>query len=395
MESVSRTEQPKLAAILAIDAVGYSRLMHEDEVRTLADLKAARSGVIETAIVAHNGRLFKAMGDGFLLEFGSVGNAVQCAIDIQQKMLDRNAANGDGKNLEFRMGLNVADIIPDQEDVYGDGVNIAVRLENLAEPSGICISGAVYEQIRHTFGDIFRRLGRKTLKNIDLPIEVYSAQVGGGVRSSFLNRLFRRHRVRRSIAVTGAVIFLMAGASTLFVAEFEWSFSFDGKSAASVAGSDAAAVDDPAAVARIEAGAETEAAKTKAEAVKAKAREEADTTTAEAKAKAQVVKRAVDAWKEASLSLTEATQALSDAEARLAELRGIDAALRAAGPPSANDPEHTLRIEALAPVLRDAEKHLRLVTVRHEASVKAEQRAKAHMESVKADAQSLDIFPVF
>jgi class 3 adenylate cyclase len=440
MEGVAPTEPPKLAAILAIDTVGYSRLMREDEVQTLSDLKAVRTEVIDPTVVAYNGRLFKAMGDGFLLEFGSVGNAVQCAIDIRQKMLARDASCGDGQTLEFRMGLNVADIIPDQDDVYGDGVNIAVRLEALAEPSEICISGAVYEQIRHTFGDVFKRLGPKKLKNIDLPIEVYSAPVGAREKPPFLNRFIRLRRARQSIVVACATVLLVAGVSVLFVTEFEWSFSFDGKSAVagakhgSTSASDAAKADDQAEVARIAAGAETEAAKAKAEAVKAKAKAEAgaeteaaeakaeavkakakaeagaeteaaeakadaikakakaeaDTVTAEAQAKAQVVKSAVDVWKEASLSLTAATEALSEAEAKLAELKGRAVALKEAGPEATNNKDNARHLDALAPRIRDAEEDLGRILVRYEAAVKGEQRAKAHMEKIKADAQSSD-----
>lgn len=440
MEGVPTTEPPKLAAILAIDAVGYSRLMRENEVQTLSDLKAVRTEVIDPTVVAYNGRLFKAMGDGFLLEFGSVGNAVQCAIDIRKKMLARDASCGDGQTLEFRMGLNVADIIPDQDDVYGDGVNIAVRLEALAKPSEICISGAVYEQIRHTFGDVFKRLGRKTLKNIDLPIEVYSAPARARAKSPFLNRFIRLRRARQSVVVACATVLLVAGVAALFATEFEWSFSFDGKSdvagtkTGSTSASDAATADGQAEVARIAAGAETEAAKakaeavkakakaeagaeteaaaakadgqaevaritagaetevakTKAEAVKAKAKAEADTATAEAQAKAQVVKRAVDAWKEASLLLTEATEAFSEAEAKLAELKGRAVALKETGPEATNNKDNARHLDALAPRIRDAEEELGRVIVRYEASVKGEQRAKAHMEKIKADAQSPD-----
>ncbi|MDH3738070.1 MAG: adenylate/guanylate cyclase domain-containing protein, partial [Alphaproteobacteria bacterium] len=382
------------AAILAIDAVGYSRLMRDDEVRTLSDLKAVRTGVIEPATVAHNGRLFKVMGDGFLVEFGSVGSAVQCAIDIQRKVLDRNASDDAGQKLEFRMGLNVADIIPDLEDVYGDGVNIAVRLETLAKPSEICISGAVYEQIRHNFGDLFRRLGRRTLKNIDIPIEVYIARVGGHSAPTFLNRLWRLRRARRSIAAGAAAVVLFAGLSALFVTEFEWSFSFDGKSAASAAavdplsGSDTAKVDEQAEIARIEAGVETAAAKAKAAAVKAKAKAEANTATAEAKAKEQVVRGAVDAWKEASISLTQASKDLSEAEAKLAELNGQAAALTEAGPASADEGATTLYRNALMQRIRDAEEDLSREIVRYQASVKGEARAKALMEKIKSDAQT-------
>lgn len=394
MECVSSPEPPKLAAILAIDAVGYSRLMREDEVRTLSQLKSVRTSVIDPTVMEYRGRLFKAMGDGFLFEFGSLGDAVQCAIDMQQKIQTHNASQSDGQSFEFRMGLNVADIFPDKDDVYGDGVNIAARLEAFAKPSEICISGAVYEQIRHTFGNVFKRLGSRTLKNIDWPIEVYSVRIGAPARTFSVRQLMQHRRARQSMIIASATILLLAGISTLFVTDVEWSVSFDGKS--TVAGSkpgatsatDGGQTGDGAALAQIAAGAETEVARAKAEAVEAKAKAEAGTATAEAQAKAVAVRGALDAWKEASLALTEAMARLGAAEAKLAELEGRAGALKEDGAGATDTEDKARQLKGLMRRIRLAEEDLSRVLLHYQAAVKNEQRAKAHMEKVKADVQS-------
>ncbi|NNE85748.1 MAG: adenylate/guanylate cyclase domain-containing protein [Alphaproteobacteria bacterium] len=355
--------------------------MREDEVRTLSQLKSVRTAVIDPTVMEYRGRLFKAMGDGFLFEFGSLGDAVQCAIDMQQKIQTHNASQSDGQSFEFRMGLNVADIFPDKDDVYGDGVNIAARLEAFAKPSEICISGAVYEQIRHTFGNVFKRLGSRTLKNIDWPIEVYSARIGAPARTFSLRQLVQHRRARQSMIIASATVLFLAGISTLFVTDVEWSVSFDGKS--TVAGSkpgatsvtDAGQTGDGAALAQIAAGAETEVARAKAEAVEAKA---------------VAVRGALDAWKEASLALTEATARLGAAEAKLAELEGRAGALKeeGSGATATATEDKARQLKALMPRIRFAEEDLSRVLLHYQAAVKNEQRAKAHMEKVKADVQS-------
>ena len=135
----------RLAAILAADVVGYSRLMGSDEEGTLAALKAHRRAVVDPKITEHRGRIVKTTGDGMLVEFASVVDAVRCAVDIQRLMAERNTEIPQGRQIQFRIGLNVGDIIIDDKDIYGDGVNIAARLEGLAEPGGICVSARVQE----------------------------------------------------------------------------------------------------------------------------------------------------------------------------------------------------------------------------------------------------------
>jgi class 3 adenylate cyclase len=132
--------QRRLAAILAADVVGYSRLMSVDEMGTLTSLKAHRRELIDPTIAGHHGRIVKTTGDGALVEFGSVVDAVQCAVAIQRGMLNRNAGISEDKRVVFRIGVNVGDIIIDDGDIFGDGVNIAARLQTLCEPGGLCIS---------------------------------------------------------------------------------------------------------------------------------------------------------------------------------------------------------------------------------------------------------------
>jgi adenylate cyclase len=163
----------KLAAILAADVAGYSRLMGSDEEGTLALLKAHRKEVIDPKIAEHRGRIVKTTGDGVLIEFPSVVDAVRCAVAVQQQMAERNSAEAQEKRIEFRVGINVGDIIIDGDDIYGDGVNIAARLEGLAEPGGVSISGRVYEDVRDKLDVAFDDIGEQSLKNIARPVRAY------------------------------------------------------------------------------------------------------------------------------------------------------------------------------------------------------------------------------
>src|SRR5580765_211299 len=144
MSEDSRTAR-RLAAILAADVSGYSRLMGIDEEGTLAALKAYRREIIDPKIAEHRGRIVKTTGDGALVEFASTVDAVRCAIDIQRAMPERNAEVPSGKKIEFRIGINVGDIIVDGDDIFGDGVNVAARLESISEPGGICVSDVVHQ----------------------------------------------------------------------------------------------------------------------------------------------------------------------------------------------------------------------------------------------------------
>jgi len=163
----------KLAAILAADVAGYSRLMGADEEGTLARLKAHRKELIEPKLAEHRGRVVKTTGDGILIEFPSVVDAVRCAVEVQQVMARRNAEIPDEKQIKFRIGINVGDIIIDGEDIHGDGVNIAARLEGIAEPGGICLSEAAYQQVRDKLDYRFEDMGERSLKNIARPVRVY------------------------------------------------------------------------------------------------------------------------------------------------------------------------------------------------------------------------------
>jgi len=163
----------KLTTILAADVVGYSHLMGEDEAGTLARLKSLRKELMQPKIAGGRGRIVKLMGDGLLAEFPSVVEAVRCAVDIQQDMVGREADLPDEHRLRLRIGVNLGDIIVEGSDIYGDGVNVAARLEGLAEPGGICISGKVYEEVKNKLPAAFEDLGEQEVKNIREPVRVY------------------------------------------------------------------------------------------------------------------------------------------------------------------------------------------------------------------------------
>src|ERR1700722_12051767 len=168
--------QRRLAAILAADVAGYSRLMGSDEEGTLAALKKLRRELADPKIKEHRGRIVKTTGDGLLVEFASVVDAVRCAVDVQRGMIERNADVPQGNRVEFRIGINVGDIIIEDEDIFGDGVNIAARLEALAEPGGICVSGRVEEDVHGKLDTVFEDIGEQQLKNIARPVRVYRAR---------------------------------------------------------------------------------------------------------------------------------------------------------------------------------------------------------------------------
>jgi len=170
--SAERIER-RLAAILAADVAGYSRLMGRDEAGTLARLKALRRELIDPLVAEHKGRIVKTTGDGLLIEFPSVVEAVACAMTVQSGMGSRNAATPEDRRIEFRVGINSGDIIVEDGDIHGDGVNIAARLEGVAEPGGICVSAIVHDQVRDRLDCVFEDLGEQSLKNIVRPVRVY------------------------------------------------------------------------------------------------------------------------------------------------------------------------------------------------------------------------------
>jgi adenylate cyclase len=173
------SETRKIAAILVADVVGYSRLAGADEDRTLSRLRALRSDLIDPTIAVHHGRVVKRTGDGILIEFRSVVDAVRCAIEVQRAMIERNAGVAPDKRIEFRVGIHLGDVVEESDcDLMGDGVNIAARLEGIAGPGAICLSEDAYRQVKGRLDLAVTDLGQTQLKNIAEPIRVYSLQVG-------------------------------------------------------------------------------------------------------------------------------------------------------------------------------------------------------------------------
>ncbi len=213
--------QRKLAAILAVDVVGYSRLMGEDEAGTLAKLKVHREELVDSAIAESHGRIVKLIGDGALVEFASAVDALECAVTIQRKMADRNAEVPEAQQIQFRIGLNLGDIIVEHDDIYGNGVNVAARLEALAEPGGICISGRVLDQVEKNVKVGFAFLGAQAVKNIEKPVNAYKVLLDPADAGSIVGapNAFGAPRWRMlGVAATLILIVGIAGAAL-------WSFS--------------------------------------------------------------------------------------------------------------------------------------------------------------------------
>jgi len=156
----------RLAAILAADIVGYSRLMRTDEEGTLARLKALRVELFDPQVAEHRGRIVKTTGDGALVEFPSAVDAVRCAVSVQARLKEREAGMLENAVMALRIGINLGDVIFEDGDIYGDGVNLASRLEGLAEPGGVCLSANVHEQVRHKLDLAFEDMGEHSVKNI-------------------------------------------------------------------------------------------------------------------------------------------------------------------------------------------------------------------------------------
>ena len=165
----------RLAAVLAADVAGYSRLMGADELGTLEALKALRREILDTAIADHKGRIVKTTGDGMLVEFASAVDAVTCAVTVQAKIAER--AGCCSPQISLRIGINVGDIIIDGDDIFGDGVNIAARVENECDPGGVCLSGNAFEHVRGKTAFAFHDLGERLLKNIDRPVHLYAVRL--------------------------------------------------------------------------------------------------------------------------------------------------------------------------------------------------------------------------
>jgi class 3 adenylate cyclase len=182
MERQNRVER-RLAAILAADVVGYSRLMGLDEVGTAQVLREHR-GVVDALVAKHGGRIVKTTGDGLLIEFHSVVDAVECALAIQAVMADRNEGVRADWRMLFRVGINLGDVLVEGDDILGDGVNVAARLEGIAEPGGICISSSAYDHVRGKVAATFTDLGERNLKNIDRPVRAYTVVQDGTGRKA-------------------------------------------------------------------------------------------------------------------------------------------------------------------------------------------------------------------
>ena len=199
----------KLAAILAADVAGYSRLMEEDEAGTFERLKAHRIELVEPAITAHRGVIFKLMGDGLLAEFASVIDAVECAVDIQRGMAERNTGVPEEQRIDVRIGVNLGEVIVEGTDRHGEGVNIASRLEQLADPGGICVSGKVASEVEKKLAFSFEPMGAQRVKNISEPIPVYRVKLGG-VKAPAKRKSQRFSRADWARPVAAALV-LLAG----------------------------------------------------------------------------------------------------------------------------------------------------------------------------------------
>jgi class 3 adenylate cyclase len=178
------TTTRRLAAILAADVAGYSRLIGADEAGTLQAFKAIKAALFDPMIAEHHGRLVKTTGDGFLVEFSSVVDALRCATEVQVGMAERNATIPTDKRIDFRIGINVGDVVVEDGDIFGDGVNVASRLEALAEPNGICVSARVQEDAAGKLDIAFEDLGEQALKNITRPVRVYRVATGRGIEAA-------------------------------------------------------------------------------------------------------------------------------------------------------------------------------------------------------------------
>ncbi|MFO1068883.1 MAG: adenylate/guanylate cyclase domain-containing protein [Geminicoccaceae bacterium] len=190
--------QRRLAAILAADVVGYSRLMAADERGTLARLRSLRQEAIDPAIAAHGGRIVKLMGDGMLVEFASAVDAVTCAAELQALAAARNDGQPAERAIRFRIGINLGDIIVEGDDLFGDGVNVAARIEGIAAPGEVWMSRAVAEQVRDKLELALESLGDQALKNIPRPVEVFRIATGEAAPAPAAPAAPRRRRSRRS-----------------------------------------------------------------------------------------------------------------------------------------------------------------------------------------------------
>ena len=242
-----RTQQRRLAAVMAADVVGYSRLMEQDEAGTLAALKGLRKDILAPLVREHHGRIVKVMGDGVLVEFASVVNAVHCAFKLQKDMVEVNIDLAEDRRVRLRIGVNLGDVVVEGGDLYGDGVIVAVRLQAMADPGGICISGSVHDQVGNKLPLSFEDLGPCEIKNIAKPVQVFRVKAAGDTGARPATEL-RPQRGKLSIAVlpfinmsgdpeqeyfsdgiTEDIIIDLSKVSTLNVLSRNTTFTFKGK----------------------------------------------------------------------------------------------------------------------------------------------------------------------
>jgi len=203
----------KLAAILSADVAGYSRLMGEDDDATVRTLTGCRE-MMTSLIEQQRGRVVDSPGDNLLAEFPSVIHAVNCAIEIQRELKERNAELPEDRRLEYRIGVNLGDVIEEGGKIYGDGVNIAARLESLAEPGGICISGSVYNQVKSRLKLEYEDLGEKSVKNIKEPVSVYRVLMGTEAAANVIGEKKAKSKTWRKVAIAlGVIVVLLASAA--------------------------------------------------------------------------------------------------------------------------------------------------------------------------------------
>jgi class 3 adenylate cyclase len=212
-------ETRKLAAILAADVVGYSRLAGSDEDRTLSRLRGLRSDLVDPAIAAYRGRVVKRTGDGILIDFRSVVDAVRCAIEVQNGMVERNAGLPPERRIEFRVGIHLGDVVEESDgDLMGDGVNIAARLESIAKPGAICLSEDAYRQVKSRLDLAVSDLGATQLKNIAEPVRVYSLEVGKAAQARPTKPAVPKQRSKFVLLGAGIVaLILIAGSAWCFL----------------------------------------------------------------------------------------------------------------------------------------------------------------------------------
>ena len=170
-------DQRKLVAIVSVDVAGYSRLVGRDESGTLSRLRSLFDGAIYPRVAARDGRVVKSMGDGLLIEFTSALNAVACALEFQKVIAEKEADVAEGSRISFRVGVNIGDIVVAGDDILGDGVNLAARLQEIADPGGVCVAGIVHEQVVGKIDQTFEDMGHRKLKNIERPVRVYRVRL--------------------------------------------------------------------------------------------------------------------------------------------------------------------------------------------------------------------------